>query len=166
MTNLDAGLLLLRVVLGLTLAAHGYSKIFMGGRIEGTSKWFTGLGMRPGSLHAWLAATTEIVAGLAFAFGLFVPFASAGFVALMFVAARTVHRRKGFFIVSGGWEYNLVLAAAAAATAAAGAGKLSLDWMLFGENLLDGWPGLLLSATGAIAGLALLGLFYRPEGRK
>lgn len=166
MTNLDAGLLLLRVVLGLTMAAHGYSKIFMGGHIKGTSKWFSSLGMRPGAFHAWLAATTEIVAGLAFAVGLLTPFASAAFVALMLVAARTVHRGKGFFIVAGGWEYNLVLAAAAAATAAAGAGQLSLDWLLFGANLFDGWPGLLLSAGGAVAGMALLSLFYRPDSRK
>lgn len=164
MTNLDAALLLLRVVLGLTMAAHGYSKLFMGGRIQGTSKWFSGLGMRPGAFHAWLAAITEIAAGLAFAAGLLTPFASAAFVALMLVAAWTVHRRKGFFIVGGGWEYTLILAAGAVATAVAGAGRISLDWLLFNGNLLEGWPGLLLAALGGtVAAIALLALFYRPS---
>lgn len=35
----------------------------------------------------------------------------------MLVAAWTVHRANGFFIVKEGWECNLVLAAAAAAVA-------------------------------------------------
>ena len=33
----DFGVLLLRVVLGLTMAAHGYNKFFGGGRIKGTA---------------------------------------------------------------------------------------------------------------------------------
>ncbi len=164
MTNIDGALLLLRIALGLTMAAHGCSKIFMGGSIRGTSKWFASIGMRPGLFHAWLAASTEIVAGVLLAIGLFTPFASAAFWALMLVAARTAHRGKGFFIVSGGWEYNMVLAAGAAATAVAGAGRLSLDWLLFGENLLEGWWGLLLTAAGGLSGVLLLALFYRPQG--
>ncbi len=34
----DVGLLILRLVLGLTLAAHGYNKFFGGGRIPGTAR--------------------------------------------------------------------------------------------------------------------------------
>ena len=67
---LDFGLLLLRVVLGLTMAAHGYNKFFGGGRIPGTAGWFDSIGMKPGVFHARMAATTEIAAGLGLALGL------------------------------------------------------------------------------------------------
>src|SRR5690606_15414641 len=127
----DFGLLILRVVLGLTMAAHGYNKFFGGGRIPGTAGWFESIGMKPGMLHARIAATAEIAAGLGLAVGLLTPVPAAGFVALMLVAAWTVHRKNGFFIVKEGWEYNLVLAAAAVSVGATGAGKYSLDHLLF-----------------------------------
>ena len=41
----------------------------------------------------------------------------------MLVAAWTVHRHNGFFIVKEGWEYNLVLAVSAVAVATLGAGQ-------------------------------------------
>ncbi|WP_256386370.1 DoxX family protein, partial [Mycobacterium sp. GA-1841] len=108
----DTALLVLRVVLGLTMAAHGYNKFFGGGRIPGTAGWFDSIGMKPGLFHARVAATTEIAAGLGLALGLLTPIPAAGFVALMLVAAWTVHRANGFFIVKEGWEYNLILAVA------------------------------------------------------
>ena len=90
-----AGLLLIRVVLGLTLAAHGYYKFFKGGKIAGTARWFDSIGMKPnGKIHALMAASTEIIAGLLFAVGFLTPFAAAGFVGLMLVAAWTVDRKS------------------------------------------------------------------------
>src|SRR5262245_54018967 len=91
-TAADSGLLLIRVVAGLTMAAHGYQKFFLGGRIAGTGRWFDSMGMRPGRLHALAAASTEIGAGVLLALGLLTSFAGAAFVALMLVAAYTVHR--------------------------------------------------------------------------
>ncbi|WP_156748636.1 DoxX family protein, partial [Mycobacterium sp. E3198] len=58
----DVGLLILRLVLGLTLAAHGFNKFFGGGRIPGTARWFESIGMKPGKFHATVAATTEMAA--------------------------------------------------------------------------------------------------------
>ena len=74
--ELSLGLLVLRVGVGLTLAAHGYAKYFKGGRIAGTAGWFDSMGMRPGRFHAILAASTEIGAGLLFAAGLVTPLAA------------------------------------------------------------------------------------------
>jgi putative oxidoreductase len=159
----DIALLILRLLLGLTLAAHGLQKFFGGGRIPGTAGWFDSIGMKPGKFHAVLAASTETAAGLGLAAGLLTPIPAAGFVSLMAVAAWTVHRSNGFFIVSGGWEYNLVLAVAAVAVAMLGAGKLSADHLIFGHNWLDGWPGGLLSLLLGLAGtLGQLTIFYRP----
>ena len=44
--EIDLALTILRVSLGLTLAAHGYNKFFKGGKIEGTGRWFDSMGMR------------------------------------------------------------------------------------------------------------------------
>ena len=110
MTPYDVGLLVLRLVLGVTLALHGFNKFFGGGRIPGTARWFESIGMKPGKFHATVAATTEVSAGLGLAAGLLTPIPAAGFVSLMLVAAWTVHRHNGFFIVKEGWEYNLILA--------------------------------------------------------
>jgi putative oxidoreductase len=159
----DTGLLILRLCLGLTLAAHGFNKFFAGGRIPGTARWFESIGMKPGGLHARIAATCEIAAGLGLAAGLLTPIPAAGFVALMLVAAWTVHRPNGFFIVKEGWEYNLVLAVGAVAIATIGAGRFSIDWVLFGHNWCDGWAGLVLSvALGLVGGVGQLLIFYRP----
>ena len=160
----DVGLLVLRLVLGLTLAAHGFNKFFGGGRIPGTARWFESIGMKPGKFHATVAATTEMAAGLGLAAGLLTPIPAAGFVSLMLVAAWTVHRSNGFFIVKEGWEYNLVLAVAAVTVATLGPGKLSLDHLIFSPRCwLTGWPGLGLSVGLGLAGaIGQLLIFYRP----
>ncbi|MCF6387440.1 DoxX family protein [Mycobacterium sp. MBM] len=167
MTAFDFALLVLRVVLGLTMAAHGFNKFFGGGRIPGTAGWFDSIGMRPGAFHARLAATTEIAAGIGLAAGLLTPVPAAGFVALMIVAAWTVHRDNGFFIVGQGWEYNLVLATAAVSVAGTGPGRISLDYLLFRHTpaweWVQGWGGLALAlGLGLVGGIAQLVVFYRP----
>ena len=170
MTAYDVGLLVLRLVLGLTMAAHGYNKFFGGGRLPGTAGWFESIGMKPGMFHARVAATTEVSAGLGLAVGLLTPIPAAGFVALMFVAAWTVHRHNGFFIVKEGWEYNLVLATAAVAVAALGAGRLSLDYALLRNSsiyeLLHGWWGWAIAVgLGLAAAIGQLAIFYRPPAK-
>ena len=128
----DTGLLILRVVLGLTMAAHGYNKFFGGGRIPGHRRLVrqhrdeAGHVPRPDRRDAprWRPVSVSPL-------GLLTPIPAAGFVALMLVAAWTVHRPNGFFIVKEGWEYNLVLACRAVGVATIGAGKFSLDHLLF-----------------------------------
>jgi putative oxidoreductase len=160
---IDAGLSLLRIVTGLTLAAHGYQKFFSGGRIAGTAAWFDSIGMRPGRLHALAAATTEIGAGLLFALGLLTSLAGAAFVAVMLVAAHTVHRANGFFSVRSGWEYNLILAVIGATVGITGAGAYSMDHLLRIVWVFSGWWGALISiAGGLVAGIGQLAVFYRP----
>src|ERR1700752_199593 len=167
MTPYDVGLLILRLVLGVTLAAHGFTKLLGGGRIPGTARWFESIGMKPGKFHAAVAATTEVSAGLGLAAGLLTPIPAAGFVSLMLVAAWTVHRPNGFFIVKEGWEYNLILAVSAVALAGLGAGRFSLDHALFSGtgiyDFLHGWWGLLIaSGLGLAGGIGQLVLFWRP----
>jgi len=165
--SVDVGLLLLRVVAGLTMAAHGYQKFFPGGRIAGTARWFDSMGMRPGRLHALAAATTEVGSGVLIALGLLTPLAGAAFVALMLVAAYTVHRPNGFFSVRSGWEYNLILALIGATLGFTGPGRFSLDHVLGLDSLLPALLGGLVAIVGGVlAGIGQLVIFYRPPAPK
>lgn len=158
--TLNAVLLAVRVAGGVTLALHGYQKFFMGGRIPGTARWFESLGMRPGRLHAYLAACTEITSGLGFALGLLTPLTAAGCVGIMVVAAWT--HKQHFFIFKDGWEYNLILGILFVLVAVIGPGEWSLDNALDIADDLDGTTGLLLSLVGVVASAALLAVFWRP----
>jgi putative oxidoreductase len=162
-TTVAAGLLVVRLAVGLTMAAHGYAKIFQGGGLAGTARWFESIGMRPGRLHASLAALTEIGGGALFACGLLTPLAAGAIIALMLVAAWTVHRENGFFIVGNGWEYNFILAIVAAGVAVTGAGTLSLDDAIGLRTLGGGWPGLLIAVVAGLGGgIGQLIVFFRP----
>jgi len=161
MEDVNFALLFVRVVIGVTLALHGVQK-FRGG-IDGVARWFDGMGMRPGWLHARLAAFGEIVTGLFLAAGLLTSFAALGFVGLMTVAGWTDHRDQGFFIIGQGWEYVMVLAVVATTIAMLGPGAWSIDRALGIDDDLDGFTGLAIAAGGGIvAAVALMGVFYRP----
>src|SRR5262245_46793060 len=100
--QLNFGLLVLRVIFGLFLAYPGYNKIFGGGKLAGTARWFGSMGFRYPALQARLAAATEVGAGLLFAAGLLTPLAAAGMIGLMLVAIATSHAKNGFFIFKPG----------------------------------------------------------------
>ena len=159
--ELNLGLFLLRIVVGPVFAFHGYAKIFRGGRLKGTAGWFDSMGMRPGHMHARLAAGGELTTGVCIALGLLTPFAGLGLVALMSVAFWTVHKGNGLLVFQDGWEYNLVLGAIGATLGVIGAGEWSLDNAI-GFDLNGGW-GLAISLGGGIAAAAgLLAVFHRP----
>jgi len=165
----DVGVLLLRLLLGLTLAAHGWDKFFGKGGVKGRAAWFESIGMKPGLLNARASATVELLAGLALAAGLLTPLAAAGFMAVMAVAIVTVGRRGGFFITAGGFEYNMVLAVAPLGIALIGPGRFSLDQILFAgstvEGVFSGWVGFAIAAgLGILGALGQLAIFYRPGG--
>lgn len=162
MTVTDTALLVLRIAFGISMAYHGYNKIFGAGGLTGTASWFQSLGMRAPKLQARLAAFTEIGAGLLLAAGLFTPFAAAAFIALMLVAIVTTHWKNGYFIFlpGGGWEYCASIIAVALAIGIAGPGSASIDNALSIEWGVAG--GILTAAIGIGAGIAQLVLFYRP----
>jgi putative oxidoreductase len=151
---MSVGLLILRLVVGLSLAAHGAQKLlgwFGGYGLAGTGQFLEQLGFRPGRLHAAQAGIAELVGGLFLAAGLLTPAAAAAVVAVMLVAAVSVHITKGFFAHNGGYEYTLVLGGAALALAFTGPGALSLDHAL--GRSWSGVPwGLAALAAGLIGG--------------
>src|SRR5258707_13610976 len=120
---MSVGLLIWRLVVGLTLAAHGAQKLlgwFGGYGIAGTGQFLEQLGFRPGRLHAIQAGIVEVVGGLFLAVGLLTPAAAAAVGAGMLVAAVRVPPKGGFFLQGGGHEDTPVLGAAAPALALTG----------------------------------------------
>jgi len=104
-----AALLLVRLVVGITMIAHGVNHWRGGGRIEGTARWFAGLGLRHGTLQAWMSVVTEIGAGTLLVIGLLTPLACAAVVSVMLIAGLLAHRPNGFFVFKDGYEYVLAL---------------------------------------------------------
>jgi len=127
---LDLGLLVIRLVVGLTFAAHGAQKLFgwFGGYgPKGTGGWMESIGLRPGVAMAVIAGLIEFLGGLCFAAGLITPVAGVLLALVMLVAIAKVHTPKGFWNSNGGYEFNLVLVAVAIGVALTGAGAWSLD---------------------------------------
>jgi putative oxidoreductase len=151
---MSIGLLILRLVVGLSLAAHGAQKLFgwFGGYgLAGTGQFLEQLGFRPGRRQAAQAGLAELLGGLFLAAGLLTPAAAAAVVAVMVVAAVSVHVKNGFFAQGGGYEYTLVLGAAALALAFTGPGAFSADQALDIARAGGAW-GLAALAAGLIGG--------------
>jgi len=157
-------LLLLRVYLGAMIFVHGFQKAFRGGKIAGTAGYFESIGMKPGKLNARLAVATEMGVGVLLVLGLLTTFASAGLVALMVVAIVTVHRKNGFFIYNSGVEYCLMIIVASLVSGTFGAGRFSLDRLIFHPSwVVKPSHALLITAILGVGGAALQMLaVYRP----
>lgn len=127
------GLLIIRLVVGLTFMAHGAQKLFgwFGGYgPKGTGGWMESIGVKPGVPMAIMAGLSEFGGGLLFAAGLLTPLGAALLVITMLVAIFTVHIKNGFWTTSGGYEFNLLLIAVAIGVALTGAGSYSIDALL------------------------------------
>ena len=125
-------LLIMRVVAGVILAAHGAQKLFgrFGGPgFAGTEKGFAARGYRPAWLWVTLAIVGELGGGLSLMLGFLTPVGAAGAVGAMVMAIST-HWKHGFFGARGGYEYPLALLTMSLAIGVAGAGSYSLDSLL------------------------------------
>lgn len=154
----DAGLLIVRLALGLTVAAHGAQKLFGwfgGGGLEGTGQFFAMSGYPSGKTMALIAGLSETLGGLGLVLGLLTPLAGAAALGTM-INAMAVKWGGGFFAPAG-VEYELLLAATAAGLALTGPGRLAVDRrlpVLRAHRLLHGIAAVVLAAV--IAGLVLL----------
>ncbi len=160
-----AALLLVRLVVGITMIAHGYNHWRRGGRIEGTAGWFSGLGLRYGTLQAWMSVVTEIGAGVLLIVGLLTPLACAAVISVMLIAGLLAHRPNGFFVFKDGYEYVLVLAVICLALATLGPGRLSVDNAA--GIAITGWAGGAVALGVAVVATAgMLATFWRPQPKK
>jgi len=102
--------------------------------ISATAEQFGFLGIPFPTLNAYMAATTEITGVVLLTLGLFTRLISIPLIVVMIVAIATVHWSHGFFAVNNGFELPLYYMLFLALFASLGAGKLSLDYLLFGEE--------------------------------
>ncbi len=156
-----AGLLVLRLALGLTMAAHGAQKLlgwFDGPGLEGTGQFFASSGYPAPEAMALVAALTETLGGLALALGLLTPLAGAAVLGTM-LNALAVKWGGGFFAPEG-VEYEVLLAAGAAALTLTGPGRYAVDRLLpalRAHRLSRGVAALALGVVTAAAVLLLRG---------
>ena len=138
--------LVLRLVFGLFLAYHGYNKVFGGGGLAGTARWFGGIGMRWPQWQARLAA--------------------AGMIGVMVVAIVVEHWKVGFFIFkpNQGWEYCASIAVAAFCIATMGPGEWSLDHA-FDIEFEDWWGAIVAAVVGVGGAVLQLAVSYRPKAK-
>ncbi|CCK28541.1 putative membrane protein [Streptomyces davaonensis JCM 4913] len=160
---MDAGLLVLRLGVGLLIAGHGVQKVSfrLGGHgLAGGTEEFRHDGFRGGRLTAVVAGASQIGAGLFLAVGLLTPIAAMAAMGVMTVAA-TVKWPKGLWVQNDGYEYPLVLVVVSGALALTGPGEWSLDRALG----IESWPlWLVLPAivAGPVSGLLTRAVLHRP----
>lgn len=155
---LNFGLLIIRIVIGLTLAAHGSQKLFgwFGGNgLPGTAQMFERLGYRPGNVMAFLAGLGEFGGGVLLALGFLTPLAAAAGIGVMLNAIVSVHLSKGFWSSNRGYEFPLAIAAAFAGIGFTGPGRYSFDAAIGWHQTSWVW-GLLALLVGAASGVGTL----------
>ena len=126
--QIDSGLALLRIVTGVTFAAHGAQKLFVSG-FDGIAGGFAQMGVPFPGIMGPLVGFVELFGGLALIAGLLTRLAGVGLTAVMLGAMAFVHLPAGFFLPNG-YEFVLLLAASATTLAIVGAGRYSLDAQL------------------------------------
>ncbi|HEV7178300.1 MAG TPA: DoxX family protein [Candidatus Baltobacteraceae bacterium] len=129
----SAALLVARVALGASIAAHGAQKLlgwFDGPGIEGATNMMSGLGFQPPERYARAASLAEITAGGLIGAGALGPVGPAILVSVMTVAVSTIHFRNGYFATNNGFELNTMYGIAALLLAVSGNGGLSVDELI------------------------------------
>ena len=102
--------------------------------IDSVAGWFATMGIPFPTLNAYMAASTEILGVILLTLGLFTRLISIPLIVIMIVAISTVHLSHGFSAGDNGFEIPLYYMLFLALFASLGAGKLSLDYLLFGEE--------------------------------
>jgi putative oxidoreductase len=157
---MDIGMLIVRTVFGLLLAAHGCQKLFgwFGGEgLRGTATFFERLGFYPGQRFVVMAALGECGGGALLALGFLQPAAAAPIVSITIVALATVHWGRGL-LAPDGIEHPFLYLTAVIALAITGPGAYSLDAVL---GLSQWWTphvAAIAIGTGIIAAVVSLAM--------
>jgi putative oxidoreductase len=131
----NLGLLVLRVGLGVVLAAHGLQKLFGwwgGSGVTGFKNSLSDVGYQHADILAYVSAGGEIVSGVLLVLGLFTPIAAAGALAflingLLATVSAQPHSHTFSYFLPDGHEYQITLIVMAVAVTLCGPGRYGLD---------------------------------------
>src|SRR5207237_3591094 len=157
--NTDLALALVRVVVGLVIAAHGAQKVlgvWGGPGLAGWTQGVTRMGIRAPVFWAWVSSFAELAGGIAFAFGFLLPVVAAALTIQIGVAIARAHWGKGFWNTKGGIEFPFTLGAIAAINGVADPGAYSLDRAL----------GLPIGGSGVYALVLVVGVVVYLVGSR
>lgn len=107
----NAGRIILRVVAGLIMVAHGVARSYLG-TVNGFGDYLNSEGFMIGPVIAWTLTIVEIIGGLSLAAGYFVKAICAWFILQHIFGIILVHAPNGWFTVgaqAGGMEYSFLL---------------------------------------------------------
>lgn len=158
---MNTSLLILRLVAGFAMAAHGSQKVFgwFGGPgIGGFGGFLESIGFRHGAWFALAAGLSELLGGLLMATGFGGPIGPALMISVMLVGIAAVHLGHGFFTETNGVELPVLYLTGALAVAFAGAGKFSLDHVFGLDAAFPESATTIALAIGVLGALANLGL--------
>ncbi len=102
--------------------------------IHSVAEWFGSMGIPFPTLNAYMAASTEITGVVLLTLGLFTRLISIPMIVIMVVAIVTVHLHNGFEAGNNGFEIPLYYMIFLLLFIANGAGKFSLDRLIFGDK--------------------------------
>jgi len=163
----DLSLLIVRLVIGLGMAAHGAQKLFGwfgGGGISGTASFLESLDFRPGRFFAASSGLAEFTGGVLIALGFLGPIGAAVIVMVMIVAILAVHAKNGFFNTDNGAELPILYIAAAFLFSFVGFGAISVDAALgLTWSPLVAWLVLALAVIAAFLTFGVRRTAREPE---
>ena len=123
--QLDISMLIVRVIAGLTMVAHGYQKVFVYG-VVGMTDTFTKMAVPVPTLTGPFISYLELIGGVMLVVGLLTRPIALLLAIDMFAAAALVHLKGGYYMPSGA-EFVLLLMSLYIAIAIAGGGSMSVD---------------------------------------
>jgi putative oxidoreductase len=126
--QLNIGLAILRVVVGVIFLVHGGQKLFVYG-FAGVTGAFAGMGIPLPGVMGPFVALLEFFGGLALVAGLLTRLAALGLALNMLGAILFVHLAAGFLLPNG-YEFALSLLGSTALVALTGAGAYSVDALI------------------------------------
>ncbi|WP_373036229.1 DoxX family protein [Sulfurimonas sp.] len=135
-TRLSEYLKSVSLLLARLLIAYGFYQPAMNkwSDIGSVAEWFGSMGIPFPLLNAYMAASTEITGVVLLTLGLLTRLISIPLIVVMIVAIVTVHLPHGFSAGDNGFEIPLYYMIFLLIFVANGAGKFSLDRLIFGEK--------------------------------
>jgi putative oxidoreductase len=124
------GLAILRIVLGIAFALHGWDKLTGEGGVAGVAGFFGSIGIPLPGLIAWVVTIVELVGGILLIVGFLTQYASILLVLDMLGAILFAYLLRGAPFIENGaitWEKEAVFAAAALCLFLSGPGVWSID---------------------------------------